>query len=78
MGTVWTQNGVSVRIYTHDHPPPHVHCKVGNGEVVINLDPISIRSEKGVKAKEVKKALKVVKDKQDFLISEWQRINPKP
>lgn len=78
MPTVLNENGVKVVIYTHDHPPPHVHCKVGNGEVVINLEPVSIREVKGAKANEVKKALKVVEANQDFLLSKWYEINPVP
>jgi hypothetical protein len=38
MPTVLRLQGCIWRIYTHDHPPPHAHVKVGDGIIVINLD----------------------------------------
>ena len=37
MPTVLREAGFEVRIYTFDHPPPHVHVKRRGEEVRINL-----------------------------------------
>lgn len=76
MPTVLSRDGVRIVIYTHDHLLPHVHCKVGDGEIIINLDPISIREEYNIKASERRKALRIVEEHQEFLLAEWNRINP--
>jgi hypothetical protein len=76
MPQVLSENGVIIYIYFNDHDPPHCHCRVGDGEVVINIEDVSVREIRGnVKAKDRKKALKLVKNNQDFLMSEWTRLN---
>lgn len=76
MPKVLSQNGVSVYVYSGDHPPPHCHCKTGGDGCVIQL------SEGGVsvmhpceKASNTKKCLTVVQDNQALILAEWNRLN---
>ncbi len=38
MPTLIRQEGFAIRIPTHDHDPPHVHCWRGAVEIIVNLD----------------------------------------
>lgn len=75
MPKILSERGVDVMIYLNDHEPPHCHCFVGDGQVVIIIESLSIRESHNVKAKEEKKALKVVSDNQSLLLSAWDNIH---
>ncbi len=79
MATVLRINGYVVRIWSNDHLPRHVHVFKGNGECVINLvgengNP-ELREFYDMKRSEVAKAIRIVCDHQEKLISEWNRIH---
>ncbi len=76
MPTVLQQDGFDILIYTRDHLPRHVHVFRAGTEVVINIDTLAIRDVLGMRAKNVRKALEIVAANQEFLQSEWQRIEP--
>lgn len=66
-------------IYLLDHLPPHVHVFVADGEVVINLncrnEELGIREVYGLKVREVRKALEIVKIYRDLLCKMWREIH---
>ena len=77
MPTVLPQiNGFDVRIYPRDHPPPHVHCWKQRAELVVNLEPISVRENNRMSPADARRALSIVAEHQTFLLAEWQRIHP--
>lgn len=79
MPTVLKQEGFAVRIYVDDHVPMHVHVFKAEGEVVINLGDEntapSVRENHGMRKNIERRALEIVGDSQEFLISEWRRIH---
>lgn len=77
MPTVLPQiSGFDVRIHTDDHDPPHVHVWKQGAVVVIEIDTIRIRKNRAMPKADVRRALEIVEDHQDFLLAEWQRIHP--
>jgi hypothetical protein len=78
MPTVLTVDGFRVVIWYGDHEPPHVHVFKANEEAVINLgnaDTAPSLREVYMRARDVRRALRIVYDNQEFLVSEWERIN---
>ncbi len=79
MATVLRIDGFVVRIWSNDHLPRHVHVFKGQGECVINLigengNP-ELREFYGMKRQEVAKAIRIVCEYQEKLISDWIRIH---
>jgi hypothetical protein len=70
------EDGFEVYIYTRDeHPPPHVHVIKAEGEVIIDLglngaDP-ELFEIFDMSNKDVRKAKKIVKKYNEFLIERW-------
>lgn len=79
MPTVLRQNGFSVRIYTNDHEPAHVHVIKDKGEVKINLigteDKPTIVKVWNMSNKDVVKAHALVMAHQTILIKSWEKIH---
>ena len=63
-------------IYTADHRPQHVHVFYAGASVVIDLNDLTTRDRRGMKPHDVRAALEIVYDNREFLLSEWDRINP--
>jgi hypothetical protein len=76
--TVLRLAGVRVVVHTNDHPPPHVHCFVGDGEVLVLLAPeVRERERRGrVPAQEARRVLALVRANRGFLLAEWRRHYP--
>ena len=79
MSRVLVQDGFAVYIYENDHPPSHVHIFQGSKpgpEMEIELETMSIISNY-MKASAARRAYKLVRENREFLLSEWERIDPK-
>lgn len=80
MPTVLKQDGFNIVIWTHDHMPMHVHCYLGKPNqapaVELWLADAEVKKNRGLSLKDVRRARKIVEDNRDFLIREWQRIEP--
>lgn len=78
MPTVLRESGFSVKIYTEDHAPMHVHVRHQNREAVILLGDeiadVSIRENRGLNAVQLRRAVNIVKEHRQFLIGEWREI----
>jgi len=77
MVTVHREGGFRVAIYRNDHEPAHVHV-IKDGEVIVNLAgadgrPEVRKVERATKA-DVRKALRIVADQRDYLLSQWREI----
>jgi hypothetical protein len=76
MPTVLREAGFEVRIYTLDHPPPHVH--VWKAGAVLKIDLMSHEAVQIVGAisdKDVKRAERLVARHAARLRREWTRIH---
>jgi Domain of unknown function (DUF4160) len=78
MPTVLRESVFSVKIYTEDHAPMHVHVRHQNREAVILLgddfEDVSIRENRGLNAVQLRRAVTIVKEHRQFLIGEWREI----
>lgn len=79
MPTVLRERGFEVRIYTLDHPPPHVHVARAGAVMKINLTGCQVIEIVGaISDRDVKRAEVLVAANADFLRKEWTRIHGKP
>lgn len=64
----------SVVIYTHDHPPAHVHVKSADKEARVTLVPVEIVDNWGFRPNETRAILKLIQDNQRQLLDRWTEI----
>lgn len=78
MPTVLRERGFEVRIYTFDHPPPHVHVAKAGAIVRIDLATRSVTEIVGdISDRDVKRAEQLVARHAERLKEEWARIHGK-
>ena len=76
MPTVLRERGFEVRIYTLDHPPPHVHVAKAGAIVKIDLTTHqAIEIVGSISDHEVKSAEKLVAQNATQLKAHWERIH---
>jgi hypothetical protein len=64
--------GFKMRFYADDHPPAHVHCINGDGDVIVEIVSGEVVRMKGkVKERDIARAVRLVKEHQDPLLTEW-------
>lgn len=82
MPTVIQKDGFSVRIYSNDHLPSHVHVFKAEGEARINLGSETERPRlveiRKMSDKDAVKALKLVINHQAELLEKWREIHEEP
>ena len=76
MPTVIREEGFEVRIYTFDHPPPHVHVAKAGGIVRIDLATHEVTEIVGdISDRDVKRAERLVARHAKQLKEEWAKIH---
>jgi hypothetical protein len=76
MPTVLREAGFEVRIYTFDHPPPHVHVWKAGAVVKIDLSTHEAMEIVGaISDRDVKRAERLVAQHTIGLRKEWTRIH---
>ena len=76
MPTVLRERGFEVRIYTFDHPPPHVHVAKAGAIVRIDLGTFSVTEIVGhISDREVKRAERLVARNAAKLLEAWEKIH---
>jgi len=76
MPTVLREEGFEVRIYTLDHPPPHVHVAKAGAIVRINLATGTVTEIVGmISDRDVKRAERLVASYATRLKAEWTKIH---
>jgi hypothetical protein len=75
MPTVVLADGFHVRVYNppREHSPAHVHVLKGGGEVLVNLNPIAVRKNYGMRAADIVAAVQLVEVHQSLLLAEWRK-----
>jgi hypothetical protein len=77
--TLIREGGFEVRIYTLDHPPPHVHVAKAGAVVKIELATCEVMDIVGVISdRDISKAELLVAKHAQFLSEEWTKIHGKP
>lgn len=76
MPTVIREEGFEVRIYTFDHPPPHVHVAKAGAIVRIDLATHEVTEIVGdISDRDVKRAERLVARHAKQLKEEWAKIH---
>jgi hypothetical protein len=70
--------GFTVRIYAHDHGPPHVHVRKGNAELRIYIDDkCQVEYVHGtMKASDERLAVRIVRGRREMYAKRWKEIGP--
>jgi hypothetical protein len=77
MVTVHREAGLSFVIFANDHPPAHIHA-FGAGEAKIDLAAPggpSLVWVDGMKRGDVRRMMRIVSEKHDFLLQAWEKIH---
>ena len=78
MPTLIRHEGFEVRIYTLDHPPPHVHVFKAGAVVRIDLSTCMVTEIVGdISDRDVKRAEQLVAERADVLQQAWERLHGK-
>jgi len=68
--------GLRFFFYSDEHSPVHVHIENSDGKAKINLVPtIEIVENKGIKAKDIKKALTITELYKEEFIKAWNEYH---
>ena len=74
MPTLIREEGFEIRIYTFDHPPPHVHVAKAGAIMKIDLSTHEVTEIVGtISDRDVKRAERLVARHVRFLRGEWSR-----
>jgi hypothetical protein len=76
--TIIRENGYEIRVYTLDHPPPHVHVAKAGAALKIDLATCHVIEIVGtISDREVKRAEVLVTKHAQLLKHEWTKIHGK-
>ena len=79
MPTLLREEGFEVRIYTFDHPPPHVHVAKAGALMKIDLATHEVTEIVGrISDRDVKRAERLVARHAPFLQEAWSKIHGSP
>jgi hypothetical protein len=74
--TLIREAGFEVRIYTFDHPPPHVHVAKAGAIMKIDLSTEEVTEIVGdISDRDVKRAEALVAQHAQFLKGEWSKVH---
>lgn len=68
-------DGIKIYIYARDHNPPHFHVCVAEYEELIIIEDLSTYAG-GIPSKYRRKVIEWASDNMDYLIQEWNTLNP--
>ncbi len=75
MPTLFELFGMRFYFYSLEHLPIHVHIENGDGKAKINVETIEVVENQGIKPKDIKKALQLVKMYQEEIITKWNQYH---
>ena len=76
MPTIVREAGFEVRIYTSDHPPPHVHVEKAGAVLKIDLGTAHVMRIVGdISDRDVKRAEQIVAKHAAKLIRAWKELH---
>lgn len=74
MPTVFELFGIRYFFYAGDHEPIHIHLENADGNAKVYLEPEpKVDYNHGIKAKDIKKALKMIETYKDEIIESWSK-----
>jgi Domain of unknown function (DUF4160) len=78
MGTI-TVDGVRFHAHSGDHHPPHVHAKIGAGQVILELIPgdVAVLDSSNVTRSELRKVIATARAARPQLEILWKKAHAK-
>ena len=74
MPTLFEIFGLRFFFFSNEHEPIHVHVENGDGQIKVLLTPtIEVVDGRGMKAKDIKKALTIIELYQEDIMNTWQK-----
>lgn len=74
MPTLFEIFGLRFFFFSNEHEPIHVHVENGDGRIKVQLTPtIEVVDGRGMKAKDIKKALTIIELYQEDIMNTWQK-----
>ena len=71
MPPILRDNGYRFFFFSDEHLPKHIHIEKGDSYIRIELENFQITHRYKVPQKEIKKIIKIVKQKQQILLGAW-------
>ncbi len=75
MPTLFELFGMRFFFYSLEHLPIHVHIENGDGRAKINVETLEIVENQGIKPKDMKKAVQIVKLYKEEIINQWRKYH---
>lgn len=69
-------DSIKINLYSREHPPPHFHAIYAEYEELIVIQTLESYAGKLPSAQR-KKVIEWAKDKQEFLLESFKRLNPR-
>jgi hypothetical protein len=73
---IYEEKGIEFYINLNDHGPAHVHAVAGRRSCKIQISPVQLIRNMGMKAGDVRKALKLASEMQELFLTEWNKYFP--
>ena len=75
MPTIMTVDGIRLYFYANEKgEPPHIHVEYQGLTAKIWITPVYLASSQGLKARDISKALKIVKQNEKVLREKWDEF----
>ena len=71
MPTILFLFGLRFYFYSEEHIPIHVHVESGDGKAKINVETAEVIENKGLKPKDLKRAVEAVRLYKEDIINSW-------
>lgn len=76
MPTLKIIDSIKIDVYSREHPPPHFHAIYAEHEELIEIKTLSTYAGSLPKTQR-KKVIEWAENKQEFLMQNFQRLNPR-
>lgn len=76
--TILRQGSYRVVIYTHDHPPAHVHVISAGRFAKFSLDPVILLDHEGYHGRDIRTIERMIIDNRSLLLDAWNEIHGEP
>ncbi|MFA7492032.1 MAG: DUF4160 domain-containing protein [Proteiniphilum sp.] len=75
MPTLFIIFGLRFYFYADEHLPIHVYIENSDGRAKINIEPIEVLYNKGIKSQDIKKAIRIVETYREEIIEKWNEFH---
>ncbi len=73
MPTILRKLGFRFFFFSNEHPPPHIHIQGKGGVLKYDVENKKLVYNKGIKPKDIKKALEIAENHRDEIIEKWNK-----